>query len=247
MRCCAVWLALLGVTGASSGAGESVAPAGTVAWFRSTEEALTDSMARGAKAEWDFVMEPDCVVTTEEGEVLTKAGFLDALRPLPPGLEGEIAVKDLTVQQFGATAVVRYLADEREAVFGQHLMTQYRVTHVYRPGEPGWRMVASHTSVVTQDPPAQPVSARGWPGLVGTHRLLPDGWTFRVELRDGRILGGRDPGNLRPFIALTPDAFVLSGRLGDWIFVVESGTAVRLVSFRKFGPLVWTRIKDDPS
>ena len=48
-------------------------------------------------------------------------------------------------------------------------------------------MVASHTSVVTADPPAQTVDqgSSGWPGLVGTYRLRPDGWTFHVELRNG--------------------------------------------------------------
>jgi hypothetical protein len=51
---------------------------------------------------------------------------------------------------------------------------------------------------------------------------------------------------LRPFIPLTPDAFVLSGRLGEWIFVTEKGKASRIVNFRKFEPLVWTRVGDRP-
>jgi len=50
-----------------------------------------------------------------------------------------------------------------------------------------WRMVASNTSVVTQDPPAQEVSRAGWAGFVGRYRLLPDGWTFTVELREGTL------------------------------------------------------------
>jgi hypothetical protein len=104
-------------------------------------------------------------------------------------------------------------------------------------------MVASHASVVTRDPVEQPVSRAALAGLVGRYRLPPDGWTMTVELRDGRLYGGRDPQNLRPFIALTPTAFVLSGRLGEWLFVTDGrGLATRVVNLRKFAPLVWNRV-----
>jgi hypothetical protein len=242
----AIGLVVLGVAVRTAAAGESRASAELVRSFLSTEQALMDSVARGDKSVWDRVMDPECVVTSEEGEVLAKRQFLDQLGPLPPGLQGEIAVKDLTVQEFAGMAVVRYLADERETVFGQHLSTQYRVTNTYRRADGEWRMVGSHTSVVTRDPPALEVSGVDWSGLVGKYRLLPDGWTFTVELRDGKLYGGRDPRKLRPLIPLTPDVFVLSGSLGEWMFVMEKGKSVRLVNFRKFEPLVWTRINDGP-
>lgn len=236
--CACLFLARASV--ATTGTTRAVTPE-TLQWFQTTEQALMDAIARGDKATWDRVMDPACVVTTEEGQVVTKAQFLDELRPLPAGLSGGIAVKDLTVQELPAFAVVRYLADEWESVFGQRLAVQYRVTNTYRRDGPAWRMVASQLSVVTRDPPAQAVSKAGWPGLVGRYRLLPDGWTFTVELRDGQLFGGRDPGKLRPLVPLTPEAFVLSGSLGEWVFVVENGKAMRIVNLRKFAVLVWTR------
>lgn len=212
-------------------------------WFQATEQALMDSLAQGDKSVWERVMDPTCVVTTEEGQVLGRTKFLEELGPLPAGLTGSITVKDMTVQEFPAFAVVRYLADERESVFGQELSVRYRVTNTYRREEPAWRMVASHLAVVTQDPPAQVVSKAGWPGLVGSYRLLPEGWTLTVELRDGQLFAGRDPKKLRPLVPLTPDAFVQSGSLGEWLFVVENGRAPRLVNLRKFSTLVWTRVE----
>src|SRR5262249_25978150 len=215
----------------------------TVRWFQETEQALMDAIAPGDKAVWERVMDPSCVVTTEEGEILTRQQFLDGLGPLPAGLGGSIAVKDLSVQELPSFAVVRYLADETESVFGQPLAVRYRVTDTYRRIGSTWKMVASHLSVVTQDPPAQDVSRADWPALVGTYRLPPDGWTFTVELRDGGLVGGRDPARLRPLIPLTADALVLSGSLGEWLFVVENGRAARIVNLRKFAPLVWTRVE----
>ncbi len=231
---------------AAAGTGDGPPAADTLRWFQATEQALMDSVAPGDKGPWERMLDPSCVLTDEEGRVMTKQEFLDALRPLPPGLSGGIAVKDLTVQDLGGVVVVRYLADEWEMVFGQRLTTRYRTTNTYRRVAPDWRMVASHTSVVTQDPPTQAVSRAAWPSLVGRYRLLPDGWTFTVELRDGDLYGGRDAKDLRLLIPLTPEAFVLSGSLGEWIFVTENGKGVRIVNFRKFEPLVWTRV-DDPS
>src|SRR5262249_5864099 len=189
------------------------------------------------------VREREGVITGEEGEVLTRAQFLDSLGPLPAGLSGRIVVKDLSVQEFPAFALVRYLADESESVFGQALAVQYRVTDTYRRDGPSWRMVASHLSVVTRDPPAQEVSKADWPGLGGAYRLLPEGWTFTVEMRDGQLFGGRDVKKLRPLVPLTSQAFVLSGSLGEWLFVVEKGKGTRIVNVRKFATLVWTRVE----
>jgi ketosteroid isomerase-like protein len=223
-------------------AAEAGSPA-TVQWFQTTEQALMDALATGDKAVWDRVLDPSCVVTSEEGEVLSREAFLDGLRPLPEGLHGHIAVMDLTVEEFPGIAVVRYLADEDESVFGQHLAVRYRTTNTYRRVDGTWKIVAAHLSVVTQDPPAQTVSKAGWPGLVGRYRLLPDGWSFTVEMRDGDLYGGRDPKKLRRLVPLTPTAFVVSGSLGEWLFVVEDGRAARVVNLRKFAVLVWTRVE----
>src|SRR5262245_9652313 len=134
-------------------AADAAASEETVRWFQSTEQALMDSVAAGDKAPWERLMDPSCIVTSEEGEVLTKAKFLEGLRPLPAGLAGGIAVKELMVQEFPTFAVVRYLADEWETVFGQRLTTQYRISDTYRRDGRDWKMVASHVSVVTLDPP----------------------------------------------------------------------------------------------
>jgi hypothetical protein len=216
----------------------------TLRWFQATEQALMDAIAAGDKGVWDRAMDPACAVTTEEGEVITKRQFLDELRPLPEGLAGGIAIKDLSVQEFPGFALVRYLADEWESVFGQRLSVQYRVTNTYRQDGSVWKMVASHLSVVTRDPPAQVVSKASWPGLVGRYRLLPDGWTFTVELRDGELYAGRDPQKLRRLVPLTSDAFVVSGSLGEWVFVIEDNKAARILNLRKHAVLTWTRVDE---
>ena len=215
-------------------------------WFRATEQKLMDAIASGDKSAWDRVTDPTWVLTTEEGQLMGKKQFLEELRPLPPGLKGDISVQDLTVQHVQDVAIVRFLADEWETVFGQRVSTSYRVTDVFRRDREEWKMVASHVSVVTHDPPAQEVSKDQWPSFVGTYRLLPDGWTLTVELRDELLWGGRDPKKLRQFVPLAPNVFVLSGSLGEWIFVADKGAVTHVLNFRKFEPLVWTRAEAGP-
>jgi ketosteroid isomerase-like protein len=227
----------------AAAAGESVPSAATLEWFRATEQSLMDAIAPGDRAVWERVMDASCVVTSEEGEALPRDRFLAELRPLPEGLRGRIVVRDVTVQEYPAFAIVRYLADESESVFGQSLTVGYRVTSSYRRDVAGWKLLASHLSVVTRDPPAQEVSKADWPGLAGSYRLLPNGWTLRVELRDGELVAGRGSATLRALIPLAPHSFVLAGSLGEWHFVVENGRALRVVNLRKFAPLVWTRVE----
>ena len=78
-----------------------------------------DAVASGDKAVWDRMLDRSCILTSEEGLVMNREQFLAGLRPLPTGLTGGIAVKELAVQEFPSFAVVRFVADEWERVFGQ--------------------------------------------------------------------------------------------------------------------------------
>ena len=64
------------------------ANADSTRWFQTTEQSLMDAIAIGDKAVWDRAMDPSCVLTTEEGQVMTREQFLASLRPLPSGLTG---------------------------------------------------------------------------------------------------------------------------------------------------------------
>src|SRR3954464_10988139 len=101
-------LACLALTSAPAVA----ATAPSVAWFQRTEHSLMDAIAKGDHAPWQRVLDPGFRITDEEGNVLGGAALLDFMRGLPPGLAGTIAVRELTVDDRGAFAVVRFLADE---------------------------------------------------------------------------------------------------------------------------------------
>ncbi|KAA6464832.1 nuclear transport factor 2 family protein [Acidobacteria bacterium AB60] len=242
------WAFLAVVAAAGSAALQGQAAAGQSAgelkgYFQRTEQSLMDAVAVGNKALWNDVLDEACVVTNEEGEVLGKKELLEQLTGLPPGLSGAIEVVDLTVQPAGDFAVVRFRMNETETVFGQHLKTGYRSTDTFVRRDAGWKMIASHQSVVTSDPPAQEVSRRDWPAFAGTYQLLPNGWVLHVAMKDGELYAGRDPKQLKRLIPIGPNVFTREGSLGEWVFCLdEKGKATKIVELRKFEPLVWTAV-----
>ncbi|PYQ28456.1 MAG: hypothetical protein DMF57_17565 [Acidobacteria bacterium] len=78
--------------------------------FQKSEQSLMDDSS---------IRSQTALSTSEEGLVMNREQFLAGLRPLPTGLTGGIAVKELAVQEFPSFAVVRFVADEWERVFGQ--------------------------------------------------------------------------------------------------------------------------------
>jgi hypothetical protein len=68
------------------------APLDAVQWFQKSEQSLMDAVASGDRAVWDRILDPSCILTSEEGQVMTREQFLAGLRPLPTGLTGGIAV-----------------------------------------------------------------------------------------------------------------------------------------------------------
>ena len=196
-------------------------------WFRSTTQALMDAVTDGDKAVWERVLDADCIITTEDGEFLRKARFLEELKPLPRGFSGKIAVRDLTVRQLGGAAVVHYWLDELEQIFDQRLKTVYAETDVYRRDGTSWRMVAMQVTVVPRDLAPIPQRSADWQELLGDYQYSPAATSrYRVFRRDGALYGGRDTKSATRLIPLAPLVFFQQGSVHIMIFVRNDAGAI---------------------
>lgn len=197
------------------------------AWFQSTTQALYDAVAPGDKAPWDRVLDENCIITTEDGEVLTKDAFLKQMHPLPAGFSGRIVVRDLTARPVGTAAVVHYRLDETEDIFDQRLKTMYLETDVYRRSADAWKMVAAQVTVVPRD--LEPIStdATLWPALVGSYVLGDHAKSrYQVFMRDGVLYGGSDRASATRLIPLAPLVFFQQGSIHTMVFVQDGGGAI---------------------
>jgi len=192
-------------------------PAG---WFRATTQTLMDAVTDGDKAVWDRLLDKDCIITTEDGEVLRKARFLEELKPLPRGFSGKITVRDLTVRQLDSVAVVHYWLDELEQIFDQELKTIYVETDVYQRSGAAWQAVAMQVTVVPRDLEAIPQRSTDWQELVGDYQYSATATShYRVFMRDGALYGGRDVKTATRLIPLAPLVFFQQGSIHIMIFV----------------------------
>lgn len=217
---------LLAASGASP-ANERTSSDASIEWFRSTTQALYDAVAGGDTAVWDRVLAENCMITTEDGEVLGKSAFLKQMRPLPSGSSGRIRVRDLTVQRVGAAAIVHYWLDETEDIFEQRLKTVYVETDVYRRSADGWRMLAAQLTVVPRDLEPIEVDSGLWPALEGEYRLNDKATSrYQVFVRDGVLYGGAERATATRLIPLAPLVFFQEGSIHTMIFVRDRSGAV---------------------
>ena len=199
------------------------------AWFQTRTQALFDSIAVGDKAIWDRTMDTDCIITSEDGEVMDKAKFLSDLRPLPRGFIGQGKIRDLSVRDLGEVAVVHYWIDESESIFSQELKTTYVETDTYRRISGNWQMVAMQITVVPRDLEPIAVDPSGWPALEGEYGFPGDDQTairYRVFARNGALFGGRDEKSATVLVPLAPLVFFQTGSIHLMIFVKDKAGAV---------------------
>ncbi len=217
-------------------------------WFRSTTQTLMDAVTSGDRSVWDRVLDADCIITTEDGEFLRKASFLEELKPLPVGFSGKITVRDLTVRPVGGTAVVHYWLDEWEQIFDQQLQTTYVETDVYRRSGASWRMVAMHVTVVPRDLEPIPQPAADWQQLVGDYQYSSAAASrYRVSLRDGALFGGRDDQTATRLIPLAPLVFFQQGSIHVMIFVRdETGQIGEVRELHKYNEVRMQRVVVPP-
>ena len=201
------------------------------AWFRNTTQALVDAVTDGAPTVWDRVLDPDCLITNEDGAVMGKSKLLETIKPLPPGFSGDIKVRDLTVRALGTAAVVHYWLDERENVFGQQLKTTYVETDTWRRSGDAWVVVAMHVTVVPRDlEPVPNASAGGWRALLGEYHYDDRATSrYRVFMRGGELFGGSNDKSATRLIPLAPLVFHQAGSIHLMIFVRDRSGAVNEV------------------
>jgi len=200
------------------------------AWFQTTTQALFDAVAAGDKAVWDRVLDADCMITTEDGEVQNRAKFLEELRPLPRGFSGQIKIRGLTVRRIASAALVHYWIDEVENIFDQQLHTTYVETDMYQRLGASWKIVAMQVTVVPRDLEPIDGSSSGWQSLLGDYRYNEKATSkYQVFVRDGALYGGRDPKSATQLIPLAPLVFYQKGSIHIMVFVPDKNGAVNEV------------------
>jgi len=197
----------------------------------------------GDREVWDRWLAEDFLLLDRDGKTMDREAVLADFAPLPPGIELELDIAELTTRQLGDdAAMVVFLIRETETIFGQTLHVDYRtgLTFARRNGE--WTLVAFQYVELPRDAAPVEVAPARLRAYVGTY-AADDATRFEVTL-DGDRLAGRREG--RPPVELVPESdgvFYIPGTEFRKIFVRNAaGEVVEMLDRRKGTDVRWRRL-----
>jgi hypothetical protein len=200
-------------------------------------QARLDALTNGDRAVWARDLDDSALLMDEEGRVSTKAAFLATLAPLPSGSRGTLRVIRPHYTRAGDVAVIAFIADEHETIYGQQFQAQFGMVDTYHRVGDRWLLLSDTQTRLPLDPPIARLTATQAQRYVGRYRMLDGPLVFAVTMVGGELAGGRERSAAIPMSAIAdqPNAFFREGRPGTLIFVADDrGRIVKLIDRRYY-------------
>jgi len=193
----------------ASAAGAQADPSSVETELRRDTQALLDAIAPGDVATWDRLLDPKAIQVDENDTVRDKAQILADLKPLGPGLTGNLQIDDFRVALYDDLAVVTHEDKEYLDYHGQVLRSRFRMTDTWRHTPAGWRLLGEQALAVQQDPPSVPFDSKAC--IYAGRYALTDDIIATIGCHDDALTVERPGKPARTFLAETPDVFFEPG------------------------------------
>jgi hypothetical protein len=206
------------------------------------EQTLMNALP-GDTVPWNKYLAPNWYITTEDGTGYFREAFLRTFSAFPSGFSGNIQVTKPVLVFHDNTAVIHYVADEHESVFGQQLHTTYGMVDTWYKNDSSWVMLSALTFEIPQLPPAIRVKASVLRQYTGTYQMSADRLAVVSLQRDTLFIQkGKNPPEA--LLAETENVFFrMSDTRGRKIFVRDASGDMIMRERRNGQDLVWKRIK----
>lgn len=183
----------------------------TEAALRRNTQALLDAIAPGDTAVWNRLLDSASITVDENDAVNTKAEMIAALKPLPAGLTGNLAIDDFTVRLYGNVAVVTHEDNEYLDYHGQIIRSRFRNTDTWLKKDSAWRRISSMVLAVLKDPPAISLDRATICGYNGRYTLT-DSIVATMQCSGDSLIVKREGRPDRFFLPETRDVFFEPGQ-----------------------------------
>ena len=211
--------------------------------LRARDQRLLDAIAPGDRKVWEEALTQDAVYVDENGEVMTRADFLNSLQPLPAKVSGSLKIVSYQLRLNGDTALVIHKDDEHENYHGHPLEANYLMTETWVRRNDDWKLAMVHAYVVATDPPAIAVSPAKLDEYAGRYSAGPDlDWTIR---RAGdHLMAGREGARPQPLLVESADVMFVRGQPRERrIFQRDAAGRVRgFIERREGEDIPWTKV-----
>ena len=204
------------------------------------EQELMDALP-GDSSLWSRYLDDRWYIITEDGSGYHKQDFLKSFAPFSKGFSGHINVARPVVTFFDKMAIVHFVADEYEIVWGQQLHTSYAVADTFYPTDSSWKMIGSQIFEIPQLPPAIKISASTLKRYTGNYELTA-GKIAHVSLKNDSLFIQKNAGKTESLFAETNAVFFLkSDSRGRKIFTLNEKGEPVMLERRNGNDLVWKR------
>lgn len=206
------------------------------------EQTLVNALP-GDTAPWSKYLAPNWYVTTEDGTGFFKEAFLGTFAAFPKGFSGEIRVIKPVLVFHDNIAVIHYVADEQEIVFGQRLHTSYGTVDTWYKTDSSWIMLSMLTFEIPQLPPAIRIDKATLQQYTGTYQLTADRLAV-VSLQHDTLFIRKGKNPPEALLAETVHVFFrMSDTRGRKIFLPDGSGHMVMRERRNGQDLVWKRVE----
>lgn len=184
--------------------------------------ALRETALRRDMTAWSRLVADDCIFSTDDGELHTKAQFIEHVGKLPPEYDRSVNPRDYTIHVYGNTAVANFRITGHEQFTDSDIVSETRQTETYVKQNGSWLLVARQWGLLPvnfRKPVA--VETGVYKDYVGQYEWRPGGDLDVVSVKDGKLWSqfGKDEGEYLP---LSPDTFFVKDDLGSIQFVRDA-------------------------
>lgn len=210
--------------------------------LRANTQALLNAIAPGDTAVWNRLLDSAAIVVDENDKVFTKAEMIGGLKPLAPGLVGNLAIDDFRVKLHGDVAVVTHEDNEYLDYHGQIIRSRFRNTDIWKRHGGDWREISSMVLAVLKDPPAIALDPKAVCAFSGRYAMT-DSIAATLQCAGDSLVMKREGRPDRVFLPETRDVFFEPGQPRTRrIFQYDTqGHVTGFVDRREARDIAWTR------
>ena len=188
--------------------------------------ARRDAYNRRDFAALDRYIADDCLISTDDGALVTKADLLIHLKNLPSPYDQIANARDFAVRVHDGTAVISLRSTAHERFTDTDIVTEQRRTESWMKRDGGWVLVAVQTGNLPANFRKSAVTgSHNLKDYVGQYEWRRRGEVDVVTLRDGK-LWSRFDNDEDEYLPLGSDTFFTRNDLGTVTFTRDPGGRV---------------------
>jgi hypothetical protein len=185
---------------------------------------LRDTALRRDMAAWSKLVADDCIFSTDDGTLSTKAQFIEHNRRMPPEYDHSVNPRDYVVHLYGNTAVVNFRLTVHEQFTDSDIISETRQTETYVKQNGSWLLVARQWGLLPVNfhkPLA--VDTTVYKDYVGQYQWRPLDDVETVSLKDGRLWSRFSKDKVDDeYLPLSSDTFFVTDDIGSAQFVRDA-------------------------